>query len=86
MTSYEYDIVCNYSRDKIKFDLNKSTTSYVKTSLTFPFSLLQFYVNNFRIFSGSNFYFDYTTEDTCFIYYDLSNMKCLKAKVGYAVY
>jgi len=54
--------------------------------ITFPSNLLNPCINNLRIFEGSNFYYDYTTADPYFMYYDLSNMKCLKAKEGYAVY
>jgi len=66
--------------------MDTPTTSYVKSPITFSASSLKFYINNFRIFEGSNFYFDYTTEEHCFMYYDISDMKCLKAKEGYSVY
>lgn len=40
-----------------------------------------------RVFVGSEFYFDYSTiNNNCFIYYDLTDIKCLKAKEGYAIY
>ena len=66
--------------------MNKSTTSYVKSSIMLLTNSLEFFINNFRIFQGSNFYFNYAAADPCFMYYDLSNMKCLKAKEGYAVF
>lgn len=70
----------------VQFDLDIPTSSYDKIAITIPAGGLKFYINNFRIFEGSNFYFDYTATDSCFMYYDLANMKCLKARDGYAVY
>ena len=39
-----------------------------------------------RVFLGSDIYFDYSATNNCFIYYNLADIKCLKAKKGYAVY
>lgn len=35
---------------------------------------------------NNDFYFDYTPTDRCFIYFNIEDMKCLKAKKGYALY
>ena len=36
---------------------------------------------------NNDFYFDYTPGDPCFLYYNIEDMKCLKAKKkGYALY
>lgn len=35
------------------------------------------YLNNMKFFSGGDFYFDYTPEDPCFLYYDIADMKCI---------
>lgn len=43
-------------------------------------------MNNIRFFVDCDFYFDYSLPDPCFLYYNLEDMKCFKAKIGYAVY
>lgn len=63
--------------------------SYSKININIPLvssSYFNFYLNNVRVFLGSDFYLDYSTSNNCFIYYNLANIKCLKAKKGYAIY
>lgn len=40
-------------------------------------------INKTLIFLGSDFY---SPSDPCFIYYDIQEMKCLKAKSEYTLY
>ena len=36
---------------------------------------------------NNDFYFDYTPDDPCFLYYNIEDMQCIKAKKkGYVLY
>ena len=81
--------MCNFKREKLLFVLDQHLDFTAITAIQIPdesqYSKESYY-NNIRFFIGSDFYFDYTLADYCFIYYDIWFMKCLKAKDGYAVY
>ena len=49
-------------------------------------ALSVYFFNNVQLFMNNDFYFDYTSTDPCFLYYNIEDMKCVKAKKGYALY
>ena len=38
------------------------------------------FFNNLQLFMNNDFYFDDTPTDPCFLYYNIEDMKCVKAK------
>ena len=83
---YEFEIFCNFKRERLKFTEIQFTLAS-NQGIEIPLSNSRvIYLNNLKIFQGSDFYFEYSLDDPCFLYYDLSDMKCLKAKQGYAMF
>lgn len=78
--------MCDFRRNSLIFKILNSNISYLKSSITIPISDNFYSINNIKIILGSVFYFDYTSTNPCFIYYNLVDMKCLKAKSGYTIY
>ena len=42
-----------------------------------------YFFNNLKIFSNYDFYFDYTSTEHCWLFYNIADMHCLKTKKGY---
>lgn len=87
---FEIEIVVDYCREVLSLSLprmyvdkSKKNIRFTETSGSVP--TFRLHLNNIRFFDGNDFYFDYTKNDKCFLYYNTSSMSCLKAKHGMAV-
>lgn len=85
---YEFEILTEFKREKIYFNVPFFTPTYSKVSLYF-LSNTQYksiYLNNIRVFMNTDFYFDYSTSSNCYLSYYIPSLYCLKAKKGYVTY
>ena len=84
VTYLELEVVCNFKRERLRFHEVRQNMISIKANIIMnnPEGSGYFF-NNLNIFSNYDFYFDYTSTDNCFLYYNLANMQCIKAKEGY---
>ena len=86
MNFFEFEVVCNFRREKLLFHFNfVNSIGYKSNTRLFNYGT-SYYFDNFNIYTNYDFYFDYTSTDGCFIYYNLADMNCIKPKEGYALY
>ena len=83
----EFEVVCNFRREKLLFHLAINNILTVKSNIQmFSGPGSSYYFNNLNIYTNYDFYYDYTLTDNCFIYINLADMICIKPKEGYALY
>ncbi|KAL4482492.1 hypothetical protein ABPG72_001468 [Tetrahymena utriculariae] len=79
----EFDIVCNYKREQIQFlnpqlaiNINKLNL-YIGLQKNMTSDYL-FYLNMINIDQGDGlYYFDYTSQEECFLFSNIDQMKCI---------
>lgn len=90
---FEIEVVTNFCRETLKFAYPRTYGNKSKSNIrvqdnpnSSPTDSHAIYLNNIRFFDGSDFYFDYTDSDNCFLYSSTANdMQCVKAKNGYSI-
>ena len=84
VTYLEFDVVCNFRREQIRFHLTTPDLILTKANIRlYNSGNAGFFFNNLRIFSNYDFYFDYTSTENCWLLYNIAGMECLKTKQGY---
>jgi len=84
VTYLEFDVVCNFRREQIRFHLTTPDLILTKANIRmYNSGNAGFFFNNLRIFSNYDFYFDYTSTELCWLFYKIADMQCLKTKPGY---
>ncbi|KAL4494436.1 hypothetical protein ABPG72_019846 [Tetrahymena utriculariae] len=86
ITTFYLDIVCNYIKETLQVIVYPG---YQIKQIDFGDSTIEYilFIDNISIYQQNVFlYYDYTKIDPCFVYVNLSNMKCLYLKKGYLYY
>ena len=84
VTYLEFDVVCNFRREQIRFHIGMLDLILTKSNIRlYNSGNAGFFFNNLKIFSNYDFYFDYTSTEHCWLFYNIASMQCLKTKQGY---